>query len=224
MQRDWPGGVSRGDGVVGVNVPALVRAGGADYAANPVGSVVQGQELTPFLLNFDLVRVAAVPAEADAPLVIDPDAPLARAVAFQRLKPVAGWNTEILQTCRRVDQLQLPPVSQIQAEIERGKLVKPLKELVERYSYKVKALNPRSNQHNIHPERLGALDHRVVEAENTLCAQACGNGKVKRVARSQLQSVVTRQLGGAAEFRPSGNGHRAMFLREFADSRRGLLS
>jgi len=67
MQRDWPGGVSRSDGVVpkkvpscprrgasggrgvvGVNVPALVRAGGADYAANPVGRVVQGQELTPF--------------------------------------------------------------------------------------------------------------------------------------------------------------------------------
>jgi len=52
--------------------------------------------------DFNVVRVAVVPAEADAPLVIDPDAPLARAVAFQRLKPVAGWNTEILQPRRRV--------------------------------------------------------------------------------------------------------------------------
>jgi len=48
----------------------------------------------------------------------------------------------------------------------------------------------RSNHHNIHPERLGALDHRVVKAENALCAQAYSNGKVKRIARSQLQSVL----------------------------------
>ena len=41
-----------GDGVVGVHMPALVRAGGADYAANPVDSVVQGQELTPFLARW----------------------------------------------------------------------------------------------------------------------------------------------------------------------------
>ena len=41
----------------------------------------------------------------------------------------------------------------------------------------------RSNRYNAQPERLGALDHRLVEAEYALRAQTCGNGEVKRIAR-----------------------------------------
>ena len=41
-------------------------------------------------------------------------------------------------------------------------------------------------RYSIHPERFGDLDHRVVEAEDTVCVQIRGDGKVKRVARPQL--------------------------------------
>src|SRR3569833_3323100 len=42
------------------------------------------------LIVHDLDRLGAVvPSETDAPLVVDPDAVLARAVALQRLQPVA---------------------------------------------------------------------------------------------------------------------------------------
>ena len=39
-----------------------------------------------------------------------------------------------------------------------------------------------SKPRNIHSERLGTFDHYEVEAEDHLCIQALGDGKVKRVA------------------------------------------
>jgi len=47
-------------------------------------------------------------------------------------------NLPLAEVAKRAG-ISLPRVSQIQAEIEQGKLVKPLKGLVERYAYKVKA-------------------------------------------------------------------------------------
>jgi len=54
------------------------------------------------------------------------------------------------------------------------------------------------------PSNFGALDHRVVEAEYAPCAQACGGGEVKRIARPQLQRAVARQPGSAPDFLSSG--------------------
>src|SRR5207302_5051790 len=80
---------------------------------------------------------------------------------------------------------------------------------------------PRSDGDDPDPQRLGALDHCLVEAKNALRIETPGDRKVKRVARPQLQCVVTGQIGCAAEFLPSGNGYGAMLVREFADPRRG---
>jgi len=42
--------------------------------------------------DLDIIGVAASPDETNAPLIIDSDAMLTLAIAFQRLKPVTRWN------------------------------------------------------------------------------------------------------------------------------------
>jgi len=46
--------------------------------------------------NFNLVSIVFLPAEADAPLVIDSDRMLADAVAFESLQPVSWRDSKIL--------------------------------------------------------------------------------------------------------------------------------
>ena len=53
--------------------------------------------------------VALPPPERDPPLVVDPDAEAAGAVAFQLLQPVTGWHEQILETPRGIQEEQLPP-------------------------------------------------------------------------------------------------------------------
>lgn len=57
--------------------------------------------------DFDIKGVAVFPAEADAPLVIDPDTPLAGAVAGELFEPVAGWHAEEVEGGGAVELLQL---------------------------------------------------------------------------------------------------------------------
>src|SRR5207302_8843273 len=47
--------------------------------------------------DFDIVRVSFLPAKANPPLAIDPDAPLPGALALQRLQPVRWRHTQIVQ-------------------------------------------------------------------------------------------------------------------------------
>jgi len=47
--------------------------------------------------DFHVVGVALPPHEADAILIIDPDAVLALALAVQRFQPVSGRHTQIIQ-------------------------------------------------------------------------------------------------------------------------------
>jgi hypothetical protein len=56
--------------------------------------------------NLDIARIA-IPAEADAPLIVDPNAMLARPVPAQRLKPVARRDPQIFKPHCRVEQYQL---------------------------------------------------------------------------------------------------------------------
>ena len=58
--------------------------------------------------NFNLVCIVFLPAEADAPLVIDPNAPLAAAAAFERLQTGAGKRGQISQPLGMVQHTQLP--------------------------------------------------------------------------------------------------------------------
>jgi hypothetical protein len=52
---------------------------------------------------------SSIPTEADAPLVVDPDAVLPHPVPSQRLKPIAWRDPQIVEPDRCVEQLQLSP-------------------------------------------------------------------------------------------------------------------
>ena len=59
--------------------------------------------------NPDIVRVVFAPAEADAPLVIDADAVLASAFAFQSFQMVAPRHSQFAQLGRGMERQQFPP-------------------------------------------------------------------------------------------------------------------
>jgi hypothetical protein len=52
---------------------------------------------TPLVIidDLDVERVSCVPDEADAPLVIDPDAVLSATVPLEDLEPVPGWAPQV---------------------------------------------------------------------------------------------------------------------------------
>jgi hypothetical protein len=50
--------------------------------------------------DFDVLGSLWGPAEADAPLIVDANAELALALAFQGFKPIARWRAQELQRCR----------------------------------------------------------------------------------------------------------------------------
>ena len=54
-----------------------------------LGSVVVG--------DFDFAGIATRPAETETPLVIDADAVLAGAFAFERFEPIAGRDPEVFK-------------------------------------------------------------------------------------------------------------------------------
>ena len=47
--------------------------------------------------DFNFFRPGVRPTKADSPLVVDPNAVLARAIPFERLKVIAGRNVQIIQ-------------------------------------------------------------------------------------------------------------------------------
>src|SRR5262245_58739344 len=68
--------------------------------------------------DLDVMGVALSPNEADPPLVVDPDAVLARPVRRQRLQPVAGRHREVGQPPRLVEVAELPPRGRLDLERE----------------------------------------------------------------------------------------------------------
>jgi hypothetical protein len=60
------------------------------------------------IYDLNVKRVAIPPPERDPPLVVDPDAEAAGAVAFQLLQPVTGWHEQILEPSRAIQIEQLP--------------------------------------------------------------------------------------------------------------------
>jgi hypothetical protein len=56
---------------------------------------------------FNIKRMAALKAEANAPLVVDADTVSTRPVAFERFEPIVGRNPQIVQLYRTVQHLQL---------------------------------------------------------------------------------------------------------------------
>jgi hypothetical protein len=73
--------------------------------------------------DFDFIRFAAGPAEANAELVVDPDAMLPCSAADELFKSVAGWNAKVFDAYRGIE---LPEFSEgnalnVSSESPRGK-------------------------------------------------------------------------------------------------------
>jgi hypothetical protein len=59
--------------------------------------------------DLNVMRIAVAPGEADAPLVIDPNAVGPRAVAFQQFKLVSGRHAKIPKPQCSIQIQKLPP-------------------------------------------------------------------------------------------------------------------
>jgi hypothetical protein len=57
--------------------------------------------------DFDILGSSLRPLEADAPLVVDPDAPLAGTVALEPFKPVGRRYTKVSDLPGGIDETQL---------------------------------------------------------------------------------------------------------------------
>jgi hypothetical protein len=58
--------------------------------------------------NFDVFCKSIRPVKAHSPLVIDANAVLTGTTAFERLKVIAGWNSQVLKA---VSDFELPEFS-----------------------------------------------------------------------------------------------------------------
>ena len=57
--------------------------------------------------ELDIVGIAIFEPKADAPLIVDSDRMLPRAVAFERMEPVAGRYPQVGEHDRNMDSFQL---------------------------------------------------------------------------------------------------------------------
>ena len=64
--------------------------------------------------DFDIERIAIGEPEADAPLIIDPNAVLSSTIAFELLQPVAGWRPKIFTGLGRIDDHERPEHGAVQ--------------------------------------------------------------------------------------------------------------
>jgi hypothetical protein len=91
---------------------------------NRVKQFVSRHRHTSVVINdFDLVGITMPPDEANPPFVIDANAMLPVAVAFQCFQPVSRRHLEILQRSRAMKVDQLPSRDSLNASIPRDVLI-----------------------------------------------------------------------------------------------------
>ena len=73
-----------------------------------VGSFRATLNLLVVIDNLHVIRIALVPAKADASLIVDPDAMLTRPAARELFEPVARRHPKIRQDLRRIQHQELP--------------------------------------------------------------------------------------------------------------------
>jgi hypothetical protein len=60
------------------------------------------------VFDADFVGISVLPPKRDPILVVDSNAVPAGLFALQQFEPITGWDSEIVQPTRRVNQSQLP--------------------------------------------------------------------------------------------------------------------
>lgn len=73
---------------------------------NVVSELRKRDRADPGLRQWCAVGISSAPGEADPPVIVEPDAPLAGAIAAQLLESIPGWDAEVLQPYGRVEHAQ----------------------------------------------------------------------------------------------------------------------
>lgn len=73
--------------------------------------------------NLDRMRIAILPAEANAPLVVDADAVLSHAVTFERFELVARGHFQFFQQPRAMQVQKLAPPRTINGPESQDRLI-----------------------------------------------------------------------------------------------------
>ncbi len=68
--------------------------------------------------DLDVEGVLVAPPKADPPSIVDPDAVLSLTFSHEFLQPVAGWESQIAQRLRRIDNNQLSLRQALQVCVE----------------------------------------------------------------------------------------------------------
>ena len=89
----------------------LTEAEGLRYSSSrisPGGIRTQPDRSLVIVFDADFVGISVLPPKRDPILVVDSNAVPAGLVALQQFEPITGWDSEIVQPTRRVNQPQLP--------------------------------------------------------------------------------------------------------------------
>lgn len=103
---------SRDTNVLGQAVLAesvgLKELGQEDFARMDGCKLCHGGHLRVVVDDLDVEGVGGAPDEADAPLVVDADAVLARTVALERLEPITGRDAQVGEGVGRIENDEFP--------------------------------------------------------------------------------------------------------------------
>jgi len=75
--------------------------------------------LSVIVNDLDLLWPSIGPHEADPPLVVDSDAVLPGSIAFQRLKPITGRDSQVVKNGRGSHLAKLPQRHRMDPRIDR---------------------------------------------------------------------------------------------------------
>ena len=90
------------------------------FADRPSGSRNSARNISPgdvvtrsgkssmIIDDFDIRCFSILPAEANPPLIVNPDRPLPDTIALQFLEPVARWHPQILDCRASINLIQFP--------------------------------------------------------------------------------------------------------------------
>src|SRR5665213_2514378 len=93
----------------------------SSISTSPGVGLASRASLSVIVADFDIFRLSFLPSKTDSPLLVDPDGILAISVTRQKLQPVAGRDTQIVQMAGGVQHTQFPkrPVLDIAGEPAR---------------------------------------------------------------------------------------------------------
>lgn len=57
--------------------------------------------------DFNFMRISRIPAETDAPLIVDADAVLPGSITLERFEAIAGWYAQCIEAGSRIENVEL---------------------------------------------------------------------------------------------------------------------